>query len=71
MATLTGFPLTRPLSPASSFNKRTQNPAMAKITTLVYTGIDRFIIKSIPPRIGAIMPPLLQEQHRFRLLQSR
>ena len=29
---------------------------MEKIITLVYTGINRFIIKSIPPRTGAIMP---------------
>ena len=33
---------------------------MAKITTLVYTVIDRFILLSIPPSIGAIKLPLLQ-----------
>jgi len=41
-----------------SFNNSTQKPAIPKTTVLVYTGIDRSIVSSIPPRMGAIIPPL-------------
>jgi hypothetical protein len=62
MTTLSGLPLAQAPSPASSFNMRTQNAAQLKITTLVYTGTDRFIIKRRPPSIGAIIPPLFKKK---------
>ena len=48
-----------PPSPSSSFSINTQNPANTKTTVLAYTGRDLSIIKSIPPSMGAIIPPLL------------
>lgn len=49
-----------PPSPSSSLSINTQNPAKTKTTVLAYTGRDLSIIKSIPPSIGAIIPPILE-----------
>ena len=52
-----------PPTPSTSSSNNTQIPAIAKMTTLVYTGTDLSIMRRVPPNNGAIIPPLEQESY--------
>ena len=39
------------------------------MTVLVYTGIDRSIVNNIPPRMGAIIPPLQEMNQSDRAMR--
>jgi len=52
------------LGELSSLSNSTQEPAITKVTTLVYTGIDLFATSRMPPSMGAIIPPLMDPVSR-------
>lgn len=57
-----------PFWPSFSSRSSTQRTASRKITMLKYTGNERSIVNSAPPRMGAIIPPLLNERERHSVL---